>query len=446
MKEHIIDKVIPGSIGEELEVESGDRLVSINGNEILDVLDYHYHMNDEYLVVVIKKADGEEWELEVEKEYEEDLGFVFDNGMMDEYRSCKNKCMFCFVDQMPPGMRETLYFKDDDARLSFLQGNYITLTNLSERDVKRIIDYKLGPINISVHTTNKDLRNKMLHNRFAGDDLAKMDQLFSASIPMNGQIVLCKNVNDREELERTIKDLTAYIPVMESVSIVPVGLSKHREGLYPLESFTKEDAALVLHMIHHWQNVCYEKHGLHFIHASDEWYLLAEESIPEKERYDGYLQLENGVGMLRLLHDEFMQALEEAQGNANIKRTVSIATGYLAADFLKGLTSNMKSKFPNITIHIYPIRNDFFGEKITVSGLLTGQDIISQLKGKNLGEELLLPCSMMKNEEEVFLDDITVGEMKKALQVSIDIVKSDGQYLLDGLCGYTGAYNGGKVE
>ncbi len=288
-KEHVIDRILPGSIAEELGVEPGDVLLSVNGHEVEDVFDYHFYTNEEYLTAVVRKRDGEVWELDIEKEYEEDLGIEFENGLMDDYKSCHNKCIFCFIDQMPEGMRDTLYFKDDDSRLSFLQGNYVTLTNMKEHDLERIIAYKLGPINISVQTTNPKLRCKMLNNRFAGDALQKMDRLYEAGIPMNGQIVLCRGINDGRELARSIEDLMRYMPVMESVSVVPVGLSRFRDGLFPLEPFTKEDARQVLEMIHHFQDICMQKCGLHFIHASDEWYLLAEEELPQEDNYDGYL-------------------------------------------------------------------------------------------------------------------------------------------------------------
>lgn len=430
-KEHKIDSIISGSIAEELEIEAGDVLVSINGNEIEDIFDYHYMINDEYIELLIRKPNGEEWELEIEKEYNEDIGIEFENGLMDDYKSCCNKCIFCFIDQMPKGMRETLYFKDDDSRLSFLQGNYVTLTNMKERDIQRIIEYKLGPINISVQTTNPKLRCMMLNNRFAGEALKKIDALYEAGIPMNGQIVLCKGVNDGAELERTIRDLTAYMPCMESVSVVPVGLSKYREGLYPLEPFEKEDARRVLDIIHKWQDVCCEKHGNHFVHASDEWYLLAELSLPDEDNYDGYPQLENGVGMLRLLENEFMEALEQAAEDAAVQATISIATGILAAPHIQKLTSRFMERFPQYKVIVYPIVNHFFGEMITVSGLLTGQDIIAQLKDKELGDCLLLPCNLLRSQEQDFLDDITLKEAEKALQVPIDIVESRGQDLLE---------------
>ena len=423
--EHIIKAVEPLSIAEELGIEPGDKLISINDNVIEDVFDYHYLVNDEELVVLIEKADGEEWELEIEKDDEEDLGITFEQGLMDEYRSCRNKCIFCFIDQMPKGMRETLYFKDDDSRLSFLQGNYITLTNMSDHDVERMVQYHLEPINISFQTTNPELRCKMLHNRFAGEALKKVDKLYEGGIHMNGQIVLCKGVNDGEELERSIRDLTKYLPYLQSVSVVPVGLTKYRDGLYPLEPFTKEDAMKVLDIIEDWQKKIYEEYGLHFIHAGDEWYILAEREMPEEERYDGYMQLENGVGMLRLLMDEFDEALADLEGDDR-KVEVSIATGKLAYPYLQRMIEKLQVKFPNVKVHLYWVRNDFFGEKITVAGLITGQDLIAQLKGRELGSKLLLPCNMLRDGEEVFLDDVTLIQVKDSLQVEIDIVKSSG--------------------
>ena len=423
--EHIVKCVEPGSIAEEMGIEAGDKLISINDNTIEDVFDYHYYVNDEEIVLLIEKPDGEEWELEIEKDYEEDLGIVFEQGLMDEYRSCRNKCMFCFIDQMPKGMRETLYFKDDDSRLSFLQGNYITLTNMSDHDVDRIVKYHLEPINISFHTTNPELRCKMLHNRFAGEALKKVDKFYEGGIQMNGQIVLCKGINDGEELERSIRDMSKYLPHLQSVSVVPVGLTKYRDGLYPLESFAKEDAEKVIDTIEKWQKIFYEEYGLHFIHAGDEWYILAEREMPEEERYDGYLQLENGVGMLRLLMNEFEEAYGEIEGDER-QIEVSMATGFLAYPYLKKMIEKLKEKFPNVTVHLYPIRNDFFGEKITVAGLITGQDLIAQLKGQKLGERLLLPCNMLRSGEEVFLDDVTLSEVKDSLQIQVDIVKSSG--------------------
>lgn len=488
LKEHKIDSVEPGSIAEEMGIESGDILLEVNGKPIQDVFDYHFLINDVLLTLLIRKPNGEEWELEIEKDYYEDPGIVFENGLMDDYKSCYNKCIFCFIDQMPPNMRETLYFKDDDSRLSFLQGNYVTLTNMKEEDVERIITYKLAPINVSVHTMNPELRCEMLHNRFAGEALDKIRRFYEGEIEMNGQIVLCKGVNDGAELERSIKELADYLPYMQSLSVVPVGLTKFRDGLYPLKPFEKEDAKEVLEIIHKWQKICYEKHGIHFVQASDEWYLLAEEPFPPEENYDGYIQLENGVGMIPLLESEFdeclayeleeqadgsdqdmdleeadnfeiikmkqeslkepdlgetddtgsnkEQSLDESEaGNTNYRRTVSVATGKSAAGLLHRLADKFMKQHPDIKVIVYQIRNDFFGEMITVSGLLTGQDLKAQLSGQELGDMLLLPCNLLRSGEEVFLDDMTLTELENALQVPIHIVKSDGQCLYDGMLG-----------
>lgn len=430
-KMHMVSRVLPGSIAEELEITTGDRLISINGNEMEDIFDYQFLTQDEYIEVLIEKPDGEQWLLEVDKDADEDLGIEFENGLMDEYRHCCNKCVFCFIDQMPPGMRETLYFKDDDSRLSFLQGNYVTLTNMSESDIERICKYHLSPINISFQTMNPELRCKMLNNRFAGEALKKVDILKEAGICMNGQIVLCKGLNDGAELEFSIREMMKYIPNLESVSVVPVGLTRFREGLYPLEPFEKEDAIRVIQTIEKYQKECYEKYGIHFIHASDEWYLLAEMELPEEERYDGYLQLENGVGMLRLLKNEFEAALKERKRKDKmrgfqLKGEISLATGLLAYSTILSMAEQIMEAYPGVRIHVYPITNYFFGERITVSGLLTGQDLMQQLTGKNLGSTLLLPENVLRSGEDVFLDDIRLGELENALQVPVNIVKSSG--------------------
>jgi len=437
-KEHIVKSVEDGSIAMEMGIEPGDKVLAIDNTEIEDIFDYQFMIQDTYIEVLIEKADGEQWLLEVDKEFDEDLGIIFENGLMDEYRHCHNKCIFCFIDQMPKGMRETLYFKDDDSRLSFLQGNYVTLTNMSDADIQRICRYHLSPINISFQTMNPQLRCKMLNNRFAGEALKKVDVLNDAGICMNGQIVLCKGINDGIELEFSIRELMRYIPNLESVSVVPVGLSKYREGLYPLEPFTKEDAKEVLTLIHKYQQECMEQYGTHFVHASDEWYILAEEELPEEARYDGYLQLENGVGMLRLLMEEFGQAMEERKGqegfpNTRITKEISMATGLLAYPYIVKMVNAVCEAYPNIKVHVYPITNHFFGEKITVSGLLTGQDIRDQLMGKVLGEVLLLPQNVLRSGERVFLDDLTVEDLERALQVPVNIVKSSGCDFVDSI-------------
>ena len=427
---HVISRVLPGSIGEELELEPGDVLVSINGQPVEDVFDYRYLMNDEVVELLIRKKNGEEWELEVEKDYEDDLGVEFENSLMDDYRSCSNHCIFCFIDQMPPNMRETLYFKDDDSRLSFLQGNYVTLTNMSEYDLDRIIKFHLSPINVSFQTMNPELRCKMLHNRFAGDALKKVDKLYQGGVIMNGQIVLCKGVNDRDELEYSLEKLSEYAPVLQSVSVVPVGLSKYRDGLYPLEPFDREDAEYLIEQVERWQKIMMERHGIHFIHASDEWYILAGKKFPEETRYDGYLQLENGVGMMRLLETEVKERLAGLEGD-NREFTASVATGKLAAPFIQQYMKLIQEKFPNIKVNVYTIRNDFFGERITVSGLITGADLREQLKDRELGEKILIPCNMLRSGEDVFLDDLTVDDIREALGTELVVVDEPGADLVD---------------
>ena len=438
-KGHLIQKVNEGSIAWEMELEPGDYLLSINGTEIKDVFDYRYLIQDDYLEMVVRKADGEEWELEIEKEFDEEIGIEFENGLMDEYRSCHNKCMFCFIDQMPKGMRETLYFKDDDSRLSFLQGNYVTLTNMSDEDVDRIIRYRLEPINISFQAMRPELRCKMLHNRFAGDALKKAEKFRDAGIIMNGQIVLCKGENDGEELEYSLTELYQYLPYLQSLSIVPVGLSKYREGLYPLEPFTKEDAKEVLKTIHRWQKKAMEEFGTHFVHGGDEWYILAQEELPEEDSYDGYLQYENGVGMVRSMIVSVKEELKGLVGDDR-ERHVSLATGKLMEPFLKKMIEQIQIKFPNVRADVYGIRNDFFGERITVAGLVTATDLIAQLKGKDLGEVLMIPDCMLRSGEDVFLDDMTVSQVETALQVRLDIVKSSGQDFVKRVCGIQNAH------
>lgn len=443
MKEHVIKEVKTGSIAEELEIEAGDVLLTINGEEIEDIFDYRFLIQDEYLEVLIRKQDGEEWELEIDKDEEEDLGLEFENALMSEYRSCCNKCIFCFIDQMPPGMRETLYFKDDDSRLSFLQGNYITLTNMKDKDIERIIRMHLAPINISVQTTNPELRCKMLNNRFAGEKLKYLQRLYEGNIEMNGQIVCCKGVNDGKELRRSIEDLAKYLPFMRSVSVVPAGITKFRDGLYPLATFTKKEAEEIIDTIEAYQKQYYEEFGLHFIHASDEWYILAERPLPEEERYDGYIQLENGVGMLRLLMDEFEDALAAllnsetyAELKSALNRTIAIATGKLAYPTILGFAKRLEDAFPGVKIGVVPIRNEFFGETITVSGLITGQDLIKQLKerldaGEELGDTLQLPSNLLRSGEQVFLDDMTVAQVEKALGMRVVTVEPGGRDFIE---------------
>lgn len=428
-KGHLIFGVLKDSIAWNLDIEPGDKLLSINDHEIIDVLDYHYGISDSNLVILIEKKNGMQWEIDIEKDIEEDLGIVFEEGRMDSYRSCTNKCIFCFIDQMPPDMRETLYFKDDDARLSFLQGNYITLTNLSDEDVERIIYYKLSPINISVHTTNKELRSKMLNNRFAGEALDKLQTLYDNNIIMNGQIVLCKGINDAKELEKTIEDLAEYIPLMRSLSVVPVGITKYREGLASLENFDAKDSKEVIDIINYWQEKCLKDKKTRFVYASDEWYLKAGLTLPGEEEYEGYLQIENGVGMTRSFIEEFKEELHSNKTNPT-QKAISLVTGKLAGPIIKELIKQINEVYPNIHVNVYIIENEFFGTDITVTGLITGQDIIKQLEDKDLGEVLLLPSVILKHGEDVMLDDLSIADIEEALQTEVTIVNDDGKSFL----------------
>ena len=436
---HIVGQVLRGSIAEELGIEPEDIIISINNQIIEDIFDYQYFSQEEELLLLVEKPDGEQWELEIEKDSEEDLGIVFKNGLMDDYRSCHNKCIFCFIDQNPKGMRESLYFKDDDSRLSFLQGNYVTLTNMSDHDIDRIIKYRLSPMNVSIHTMNPELRCKMLNNRFAGDALKKLDKFYEGGIVMNGQIVLVPEWNDGDELEYSIKEMMKYLPLLESVSVVPVGLSKYREGLEKLRTFTKEESCEVIDLIEKYQKIAYEKYGFHFIHASDEWYIVAGRDIPEADRYDGYKQIDNGVGKVRLTRDEFDEALEKVKNMPGIMdrepRVVSTVVGTLYSNEMKRLCDILMDTFPWIKINLYTIVNNFYGEKITVTGLLVGQDIETQLKGKDLGERLYLPENVLRSGDDVFLDDMHVPELELSLQVHCGIIKSNGRDLIFSLLG-----------
>lgn len=430
MTEHEIAGIVPESIAEELGIEVGDRLIEINSKEIKDIFDYYFLVEDEYLELTILKPNNEEWVFEIEKDYSEDLGIKFQDDLMDKYKSCRNKCIFCFIDQMPKGMRNTLYFKDDDSRLSFLKGNYITLTNMKEEDIVRIIKYKMSPINISVHTTNEVLRVKMLKNKNAGKVLEYMQRLIDEGITLNGQIVLCKGVNDGDELVRTLHDLYKFVPTMQSVSVVPVGISKYRDGLHEMKPFTKEDAKEVIKTIEEVQNKAYEAHGTHFVHASDEFYILADEEVPHEDRYDDYLQFENGVGMLRLLINQFKEYTEKLEGDQALKKRISLATSKLPLPYIKESIALLNEKYPNVKVDVHEIINHFFGERITVSGLLTGGDIIKQLKGKDLGDYLILPNNLLKADTDILLDDLKIHDIEKALNVKIILAESDGKHLI----------------
>lgn len=426
-----IEGVAPGSIFEELEIEKGDTLLTINGMPVADIMDYRYLQADEQLMIEIEKPGGEIWELDVEKDFEEDLGLVFDENML-ETRTCKNNCVFCFIDQMPPGMRETLYVKDDDERLSFLLGNYVTLTNLTEAEMERIVRYRIMPINISVHTTNPELRCAMLHNRFAGSIVESLRYFADNGIGMNGQIVLCPGYNDGDELSRTLNDLMGFYPQMASVSVVPVGLSKYREGLAKLDKFDAEGARETLSIIGGIQAQMRSQYGTNFVYASDEFFLLAGEALPDSSYYDGFPQIENGVGMMTDFKEGLDAALSEAcavRGNG-VPRRVGIITGRLAADFMRDCAQKA-SAVCGSELSVYPVTNDFFGEDITVSGLITGADIIRQVPPG--ADRYLIPENMVRSHTHDLLDDVTTEDIEKALQAEVRIVPVDGAAFLEAM-------------
>jgi len=423
-----------GSIAEELEIESGDKILSIDGKEIVDYLDYKFLSMAEEILMVVQKKSGEIIEYEIENPYMEDLGMNFANMLFDKAHSCHNKCIFCFIDQMPKGMRDTLYFKDDDARLSFLYGNYVTLTNMKDEDIQRLIDYRISPVNISVHTTNPQLRVKMLHNKNAGKILDNIKMLYDAGIEMNMQVVLCKDINDGEELDRTIDELSGFLPVARSMSVVPVGLTRCREGLYPLEPFEKEDCIKVVRQIEGWQKKLSEKYGTRFVYASDEFYINAELPIPPEESYEDFPQIENGVGMLASFEAEFNIAL--ASGMEKVKNDkIVVATGEISCNFIKKLVNQVKMRYNINDIEVIGVRNELFGGKVTVSGLLGASDLFRELDGKT-ADRLLITESMLKADEDIFLDDITLAEAEEKLGMKIIPVKNDGGCFLATLLGY----------
>ena len=431
--------VDPGSIAEELELLPGDLIVSIDGQKITDYLDYKFLATNEHIVMEVLKENGELFEFEIYNEDLEDLGINFENMLFDSPKSCQNKCIFCFIDQMPKGMRESLYFKDDDSRLSFLFGNYVTLTNLKEKDVQRIIDMKISPINVSVHTTNPELRVKMMGNRFAGQVLEILPRLANAGIQLNCQLVLCPGINDGAELERSLTDLGKLAPALQSIALVPVGVTKYREGLYPLRPYTKEEAGQTIDIIDRFGNQFEQEYGSRIAYASDEFYLTAERPIPNPEFYGDFSQIESGVGAMACLKDEFLYALEERlDGQETIeipKRHITLATGVAAYPFLNELLDEVRIKCNNLTCNVVPIINHFFGETITVAGLMTGTDILSQLKEKTLGDELLLPEVILRHNTNILLDDITLDDISNQLQIPIKTVMNDGQHLLHAVLG-----------
>jgi putative radical SAM enzyme (TIGR03279 family) len=430
-KRNIIEDIVIGSIAEELEIEPGDILLSINGTKIKDVIDYKYLISDDLLEVEIGKKNGEIWELEIEKDYNEDLGIIFTNPLIDKAKTCKNKCMFCFIDQLPPNMRDTLYFKDDDSRLSFLQGNFITLTNMSEDDIERIIKYRLSPINVSVHTTNPELRVKMLNNKNAGKVYEILKRFHEASLEVNCQIVLVPGVNDGKELVRTIDDLSSLYPTIESVAVVPVGVTKYREHLAKLKTYDKESSTKLLEDILIIQEKFLAKMESRFIFPSDEFYCLADMELPSYEDYEGFPQYENGVGLMKSFEYEVEEELEKIKIPIKTEGKFIIATGTLAYEFICDIVNKIKKKFINLELVVIPIENNFFGKTITVSGLVTGIDLINQLRDCKDADKIIIPKSMLKRDEDIFLDNITIDEVEKQLNKKIIASNVDGKEFIE---------------
>jgi putative radical SAM enzyme (TIGR03279 family) len=418
-----IKSIIKGSPADKCGLKAGDEILKINKKDINDYLDYMYlTANDEMCIELSDRT------IQAQNYDFEPFGAEFDTLLIDNPRSCRNKCVFCFIDQLPPNMRQTCYFKDDDYRLSFLQGNYVTLTNMSDSDLDRIIEYNIPRINVSVHTTNPELRCKMLNNKFAGRIMEQMKRFSGSGMQINCQVVLCPGYNDGSELDRTINDILSLGDAVESLSIVPVGISAYRDGLTKLHAFDKESAIKVIEQVSDWQKKIKKARDINFVYLADEFYILAEKDIPSWQEYDGFPQIENGVGLCSSLKSEFDDAIDECK-DLNVKTAKSVVTGKLAYSFIKDLVSKIDSNL----INVYAINNKFFGESITVSGLVTGGDIISQLKNKQLGELLLIPASMLKHDENVFLDDLTIKDVERELNVKVKVVQNDGIDFLDKL-------------
>jgi len=431
MAEAVVKSVDPGSIAADCDIVPGDKILKVNNKEFKDILDFRYLTSDDYYVIEVLKKDGSLEEIEIENDLYEQFGCEFENSLLDSPMTCRNKCIFCFMDQLPPNMRKTMYFKDDDVRLSFLEGNYVTLTNLTDEDIERICNLRISPVNVSVHATEPELRCKMLNNRFAGKLLSVMRRFADAGIMMNAQIVLCKGVNDGENLDRTICDLRELYPSVQSVSVVPVGLSKYRDGLYQLEGFESEDCKKVIEQVSSHQEKFLKEIGTRLIYLADEFYIKAKELLPQYDAYEDFPQIENGVGLMTTMQYEIEKALEDIVLNpAPAKK--SIATSEIAYDYICGFVEKI-SAVNKVDVSVYKIKNDFFGDKITVTGLLCGSDIISQLKGKELGEYLLLSCSMFKDDCDIFLDDVTKEDVERELGVKVIINDNSGEDFVNSL-------------
>ncbi len=423
-----ITGVDPRSLAARAGVLCGDILDSVNGNPIRDVLDYRFYLTESEVTLSLLRGN-EAYTVVINKDEYEDIGLEFETPLMDEKQRCKNKCIFCFIDQNPDGMRQSIYFKDDDSRLSFIHGNYVTLTNMQDSDVERIIKMRMSPINISVHTTNPELRVKMMKNKRAGEVLRYLDSFRDAGLNMCGQIVLCRGVNDGEELWRTLMDLAHYYPAMTSVSVVPAGLTAHRDGLYPLSDFTADEARATVAMVDEIGRICLENYGTRMFYLADEFYIKAGYPIPDSDYYEEYPQIENGVGMIRSFADEFEDAILDLDGitdGLSAPRSVSVVTGAAAYPMMSRFADRLQHRVPGLKIRVHRIINNFFGSSITVAGLLTGQDICEQLLGEELGEELLIPANALRHGEDVFLCGMSVEELALRLNVAVSIVDPDG--------------------
>ena len=429
----IISDVQKRSLAFKAGIPAKATLLTINDNEINDVLDYQFYIT-ERRVDIVCLVDGNEKKFTIKKDEYEDIGLIFDSYLMDKQHHCKNKCIFCFIDQMPKGMRESLYFKDDDDRMSFLFGNYVTLTNLTQRDIDRIIKMHISPINISVHTTNPELRVKMMKNKNAGDCLRWLEELAAHGIKLNTQLVLCPEINDGEELVRSLNDLSKLAPNIESIAAVPVGLTDHREGLEKLRVYTKEESEKVIDIIESFSDKFFYEHGVRIAFASDEFYLKAERPLPEYYFYGDFSQLENGVGLTTLLRHDFYDCLENDEFDSKPFHA-AIATGKLAYPLLVELSKAAMEKYPNAKLDVYMIENEFFGENITVAGLVTGRDLINQLKDKITAKTLLIPTVMLRHEQDRFLDDVLLEDVEEQLGVNIVRVENDGYNLLNSMLG-----------
>ncbi len=430
----IINKIVSvlrNSIAQELEIEAGDELISVNGASIQDYIDYKFQISDYEIVLEIKKPDGEIWELEIEKEYDEDLGIIFENPLMDNIKVCKNNCIFCFIDQMPKGMRKTLYLKDDDTRLSFLYGNFITLTNLSDDEINRIIKYRISPIKVSVHATDLNVRNEMMGKDDGKDIIQYLKKLCDAEITVDCQIVLCRNINDKDVLNNTIDDLIKLYPNVRSVAVVPVGLTDYREKLYNLEKFDKESSLELIEQVEKKQKELLKQHGTRFVFIADEFYVLSQSEFPKYSNYEEFDQIENGIGLFRLFEREIEDSLKKLKivGTHKSEKKFTIVTGVAAFELMSKLVRRISEK-TGIEIEVVKIINECFGKNITVAGLVTGKDIINQLKGKGY-ENLIIPKVMVEFEDSIFLDDIKIEDLEKELCTKVYVCEVNGSKLVN---------------